>query len=222
MGLYNNKSQLDPGRFRYKIEFFREVSEIDEYGSQITGWQSVLLTKALKSDIKAGDQRAYDAGATVFNQSCYFTIRHRRGFEPEKDMRVVIEGEQYVIAGYVPVDQPVMYYKILCIKSDHTADLPLSVAIQWGYGATEAYQFTRSVQSGAVSLDFSAASAGANLYLKVPESLPVFTSWEANAFNNGQVPDSVWADPEVQQGYRIYKTRNPVYFTSDSSVVEFS
>lgn len=114
----DQRKRIDPAKFREKITFKQMVATDNDSGGTTVAYPIVLETKAYKEYINAYDQIAFTMGATPINQDCYYTIRSRASFKPEKDMRVVVDGDKYTIAGFVPVNNPVTYYKILCVKSD--------------------------------------------------------------------------------------------------------
>lgn len=111
-------ANYDPGRFRFKLTFFKQVSTQSEYGGTFVVNQHVLTTMAVQEKLSERSQLALEAGASVLNQDCYFVIRNRSNFYPEKDMVVFCNGATYVIRAVVPLDVPVVYIKLLCVKQD--------------------------------------------------------------------------------------------------------
>lgn len=73
---------------------------------------------AVQEKLSDRSQLAFEAGASVLNQDCYFIIRQRNDFTPLKDMIVLCSGSTYVIKAIIPVDVPVNYIKLLCVKKD--------------------------------------------------------------------------------------------------------
>lgn len=115
---FNNKSNYDPGRFRFTLNFYQEVVAIGNDGSQTVSYTPILTTAALQEPLRDGSQIAIDAGASILNQDCYFVIRNRSTFYPEKDMIVTNGSQVYVINAVIPLDVPVNYIKILCVRRD--------------------------------------------------------------------------------------------------------
>lgn len=116
---YENRKVIDPGRLNFVITFSKmEFVENDSGGGEVQKVE-VLKTKASRSEISAYDQVAVSMGATALNQDCYYTIRSRKSFVPEKDMIVDVDGDEYTIRGFAPINVPVTYWKILCVKSDY-------------------------------------------------------------------------------------------------------
>lgn len=115
---YNNKSNYDPGRFRFTLNFYQEVTTISDDGSQWVNFTPLLCTKAVQEPLREGSQIAINAGASILNQDCYFVIRNRCGFYPEKDMIVLCGNQGYVINAVIPLDVPVNYIKLLCVRRD--------------------------------------------------------------------------------------------------------
>lgn len=123
MAVYNNKSDFDPGRFRYKVAFYQEGMVDDGFGGTVPGETLVIETRAIRNDVgsnrfSALTQFAVEAGASVFNQDRFFVIRHRSGFVPQKDMVIVSDGVKYTIRGVMPIDEPTKYWRILAIRRD--------------------------------------------------------------------------------------------------------
>lgn len=112
---YNNKANFDPGRFRFKLEFYDQISEDDSSGGSQPFTAKVLTTKGIQEPIRDGSQLAIEAGASQLNQDCYFIIRNRSDFTVTKNHIIVSNGTiAYVIAAIIPIDVPVNYIKILC------------------------------------------------------------------------------------------------------------
>lgn len=115
---FENKSFYDPGRFRFKLVFFNQVSAPDGFGGTIATLQQSITTMAVQEKLSDRSQLAIEAGASVLNQDCYFVIRQRNDFIPLKEMVVFSNGSTYVIKAIIPVDVPVKYIKMLCVKKD--------------------------------------------------------------------------------------------------------
>ena len=114
----NNKSNFDPGRFTTDITFTKQVAVGDGSGGSDLTYPVLYTCRAVEGQVRDGDQLAVGAGASVFNNDKWFTIRFNRNFTPTKDMNVVDRGKKYAIKGIIPLDIPVHYYKILCIRQD--------------------------------------------------------------------------------------------------------
>lgn len=117
-----NVTSLDPGRFRYNVTFLEEVVIIEEDGSQIVSYSTLLTTKAIREPVTRrfnvmGDI-TFQAGATLMNNYWYFTIRFRSGFVPLKDMLLIVENNVYTITSMPELDEPPNYWKMLCVKTD--------------------------------------------------------------------------------------------------------
>lgn len=119
---YENKQRLDPGRLNHKIAFYRMTSVDDGFGGSVPTETLVLETKASRQRISTNSigesqQMVTDAGATAFNQDMYFIIRHRKGFFPQKNDKVVVDdAEEYTLNGIVPLDDPLTFIKLLCVR----------------------------------------------------------------------------------------------------------
>lgn len=114
---FKNKTAYDPGRFRYKITFYEQVSTPDGYGGTTVTLTQVLETYAVREKLREGSQLALEAGASVLNSDCYFVIRYRAAFTPKKDMNLVCDGIYYTIRAIIEIDVPVNYYKLLCVQT---------------------------------------------------------------------------------------------------------
>lgn len=120
---YENKHSVDPGRLNHKIAFYRMTSTDDGYGGSNISETLVLETKASRQRIAVtqamgeSQQMVTDAGATAFNQDMYFIIRNRKGFFPQKNDKVVVDGtDEYTINGIIPLDDPLTYIRLLCVR----------------------------------------------------------------------------------------------------------
>lgn len=116
---FKNKTFLDPGRFRYPIEFYEYNTTINNYGDQIITETLVMSTRASKQNIQNRPGSIYSqleeqAGATLMNGDTYFTIRLRPDWQPKKDMKAVVAGIDYVVRALIPLDYPQNYWRILC------------------------------------------------------------------------------------------------------------
>jgi len=116
---FASKTFLDPGRFRYNISFYEHATTINNYGDQTITDTPVMITRASKQSIQNRPGSIYsqleeEAGATLMNGDIYFTIRFRQDWQPKKDMRVVVDGIDYVLRALIPLDYPQNYWRILC------------------------------------------------------------------------------------------------------------
>lgn len=112
---YSNKSNYDPGRLRYSLMFSREETTQNEYGNSEVTIVTTVITKAAKLQIGSYDQFALEAGASMLRNDLYFVIRYRKDWTPAKDMIVESEGKTYKLHAIIELDQPVRYWKLLCI-----------------------------------------------------------------------------------------------------------
>lgn len=113
---FDNKTHFDPGRFRTKIGFYRITESDDEFGGTVRDHVHINTVKAISLSIRNNDQLAISAGASVVNEDRYFVIR--KGFKPEYDMTAVVGDKHYTLAAIVPVDVPVKYWRLLCIRKE--------------------------------------------------------------------------------------------------------
>lgn len=120
---FENKTFLDPGRFRYSVSFLQELVTIANDGSQTVTYESILSTRAIREPITrrfnpSGDT-TMEAGATLMNNYWYFTIRFvRSGFVPKKDMLLSADNGIYTVNAMPELDEPPNYWKLLCVKTD--------------------------------------------------------------------------------------------------------
>lgn len=120
---YENKTFLDPGRFRYPVTFLQEVVNEQPDGSMIVSYQNVLSTRAIREAVtkrfSVYGNTELQAGATVMNDYWYFTIRFvRSGFVPLKDMLLSTPNGIYTVNAMPELDEPPNYWKLLCVKTD--------------------------------------------------------------------------------------------------------
>lgn len=121
--IYKNKSEYDPGRFRFGVGFYVQTATDDGSGGSIVSWQLVNSTRAIKDKFYEGSTVAIEANASTLNGDCAFVIRYRRDWHPEKDMNVLCDGVVYTISGIQNIDVPVNYWKLLCVKKDINPDI---------------------------------------------------------------------------------------------------
>lgn len=120
---YNNKTNLDPGRFRYPVTFIQEDVSIAADGSQTPIYTPLLSTRAIREAVTRRFNVLGDitlvSGATLMNNYWYFTIRFvRSGFVPLKDMLLQTPDGIYTINAMPELDEPPNYWKMLCLKTD--------------------------------------------------------------------------------------------------------
>jgi len=120
---YENKSQYDPGRFRSLITFFQQSTVLTEYGGSKASLEPILTTYAVQEKLSDRNQFAIEAGASILNQDCWYVIRYRKDFTPQKDMIFICGGVTYVIRGIIPVDVPQKYWRLLCVRTELPANV---------------------------------------------------------------------------------------------------
>lgn len=111
---YENKSAYDPGRFRYSLTYRKQVSAPDGSGGTDVTFTDLLTVRAIREKLSEGNQLAITAGASLLTKDCYFIVRNRLDFYPEKDMNIVVDSLQYTIRAVIELDVPVTYIKLLC------------------------------------------------------------------------------------------------------------
>lgn len=121
--IYENKTNYDPGRFRYPVTFLQEIVDTLDDGSMITSYQSVFSTRAIREVVtrrfSTYGNTDLQAGATLMNDYWYFIIRFvRSGFVPVKDMLLSTPNGIYTVNAMPELDEPPNYWKLLCIKTD--------------------------------------------------------------------------------------------------------
>jgi|GEM_PF-3481513 len=114
---FDNKTKYDPGRFRFAVTFYNEVSTKNRSGGQEVALVPYFSTKAVKEKLREGSQLVINAGASTLNDDCYFVIRNRCGLRPTKAMKVLCDDIYYTIAAIIEIDVPVNYIKLLCKKA---------------------------------------------------------------------------------------------------------
>lgn len=136
---FNNKSNYDPGRFRTLIQFKTQQSTDDGSGGsnltysegQSLGFQYTLPIvfggvpaipeyecKSIELQVRDEDQLVIEIGASSMNGDKWFVIRAHSGFTPKKYMNVYTADEKFILRAIVPVDNPVHYYRLLCVKQN--------------------------------------------------------------------------------------------------------
>lgn len=116
---YNNKTAIDPGRFRYKIDFYTVTTQRKEFGGQEPTYTLSRSTRAVMERIETRASSVYaqlaiEAGANMMTGDVYYVVRWTKEWEPTKNMIALVNGQTYEIRGIIPVDNPVNYWRILC------------------------------------------------------------------------------------------------------------
>lgn len=119
---FENKKDIDAGRLRDKVVFEKETYVPDQWGGGSVELTTVLSTVGLKENVSLNalgqmQQLGIIGGESDFTSSVYLTIRKRNGFAPEKDMQIKINGMQYTFRGFLPLDEPTTFIKILCSRT---------------------------------------------------------------------------------------------------------
>lgn len=115
---FENKTKVDPGRFRATVSFYKQVSEKLPSGGTEMSLTLVETKRACEVPLNSSGQVEIMAGASILNGDKNYIIRASKDFVPEKDMNVKVGDKSYTIAAIAPLDQPVNYYKILCLHKD--------------------------------------------------------------------------------------------------------
>lgn len=113
---FNNKSNFDPGRLRETISFYKQVSSPDGYGGTALTYVDFQTCRAAELQVRDGGQLEINANASVLNEDRYFVIRYSKNFTPVKQMNVRHGNKHYVINAIIPLDIPIHYIKLLCIR----------------------------------------------------------------------------------------------------------
>lgn len=120
--IYNNKSNYDPGRFRYKVTFRQQVTVSDGSGGSHVNTEDIITTFAVREIISRRPNFEGDtiiAGdASILEGDWNFIIRNRSGFFPTKEMFLICEGITYTIRTIQEIDEPTNYIKLLAVKSE--------------------------------------------------------------------------------------------------------
>lgn len=108
---------FDPGRLNHTVNFYLQTTVPNTSGGTTVSTVLSLSTRGAKLDIREGDQLAIQAGASLLEESCYYVIRNRKEWYPEKDMVVEDGSARYTLRAIIPLNEPINYLKLLCIKS---------------------------------------------------------------------------------------------------------
>lgn len=125
--IFENHTFYDPGRYRFKLDFYEQVSMPDGAGGTIPTWVLSQSTKAIKEvfpkRVNEQGQIIVQGGTTDQEEVWYFTIRYRRSWSPVKNMNFICEGVVYTIRAIMPIDIPVNYMKMVAIQSDLSPEI---------------------------------------------------------------------------------------------------
>lgn len=119
---FNNKTNFDPGRFVLSISFYQQGSIKTPSGGSKLRTTYIDTYKAGELPLNSNGQVEIIAGATVTNDDRNFLIRASKDFKPKKDMYVKLDENYYVIAAVKPIDVPVKYYQLLCLRKKDYAN----------------------------------------------------------------------------------------------------
>lgn len=101
---------MNPAKLKRKILIYSVHSVKNASGGttpQTICAYPLLQTRAKKEFVRVNNQLAIEAGASVLNEDCIFTIRDRAGFMPVKNMLIECDGYQYtLVAFYNPEKYP--------------------------------------------------------------------------------------------------------------------
>lgn len=119
---YENKSNYDPGRFRYEVSFLQQVMTEMPNGNQIVTYATLLTTRAIRIAVSGrvtleGYLQNLGAASELFDL-WNFVIRKRSDFVPLKDMVMICNNSTYTIRKIDEVDEPTNYIKLLVVKTD--------------------------------------------------------------------------------------------------------
>jgi hypothetical protein len=107
--------------------FWQRVSTEDGSGGYDISYALLLSTRAIKEPItrRLNDFASLqnDAGEQNLYDSCFFVIRKRPDFVPQKDQSIVVDGQNYTMRAVIDVDTPQNYWRLFCIKSDLQVEL---------------------------------------------------------------------------------------------------
>jgi len=119
---YENSTDYDPGRFRYRLTFFQRVITKSPSIGQTESWTQLVTKRAIREIVPKRlslDGFIQDnAGSTDLYEMWHFTIRYTPSFIPKKDMAISCGSDIYTIKQVSEIDEPRNYYKILCVKTD--------------------------------------------------------------------------------------------------------
>lgn len=125
--IFKNETAYDPGRYRFKLDFYTQTSTPDGAGGTTQSWILSQSTRAIKEvfpkRVNEQGQIIVQGGTTDQEEVWYFTIRYRRDWQPTKNMNFICENVVYTIRAIMPIDIPVNYMKMVAIQSDLTPDI---------------------------------------------------------------------------------------------------
>lgn len=121
--IFENKSHYDPGRFNHELNFMRTTSVKSTSGGSTPTTSLAFYTRAVKEQIREGSQISVAYGVSSINNDAIFVIREKAG-TPIKSMQIFEGSTVYEIAGIIPLNDPVSYYKVVCRKLENLAIYP--------------------------------------------------------------------------------------------------
>ncbi len=121
---YDNPVNLDPGRFKYSLNFIKQTTVIQPNGDQVVGYTPVKTMRAVKENVSRRVGLSLEgylkdfADASELLGAWVFTIRKSADFTPTKDMLFICQGVTYTPRIIQEVNQPTEYIKMLAVSTD--------------------------------------------------------------------------------------------------------
>lgn len=181
------------------------------------------------------DATNYNDTRIVGQNLIIFMNEINRYLIPGVDFAYTVTGINILIPGFdaTTIDYNLVIEKFTVGQSTGGGG---SLTASWYYGGTD---YTSDLAAGIDSVSYGgnfSTTVGGNLaytfpdaaddepvYLifRVPDTQEIKDTWFYDSFNNGGIPDSVWAY-NAFGGYRYYYTRNPFAFTVGSLTITLS
>lgn len=109
---------MNPGELNKRAKFYQTTSTVNQYLDAVSSESLMIDTWVKKEFVKVNNQYAIEAGASIMNEDCIFTIRERQGFKPSKSMSIECDGLRYgILSVYNPEKNP-SYIRIVGQKKE--------------------------------------------------------------------------------------------------------
>lgn len=110
---------MNPGELKRKIIIYSVHSVKNASGGTTPNTicaYPLIATRAKKEPIRTNNQLAIEAGASVLNEDCIFTIRDRRGFTPVKNMLIECDGYEYTLLAFYNPEKYPNYLRLVAVR----------------------------------------------------------------------------------------------------------
>lgn len=115
---------MNPAELKRKIDIYSVHSIRNASGGStpsVICAYPMLSTRAKKEPVRVNNQLAIEAGASVLNEDCIFTIRDRAEFVPVKNMLLECDGSKYTLVAFYNPEKYPNYLRLVGVRKKEGA-----------------------------------------------------------------------------------------------------